>query len=355
MKIKQLQNELKKKKIDFALFINLEFDRVEPNIAYFSDYYGAGALVVPKEKKSFLVVPLMEYERAKKSRITVLPKEKDKRISETISNAIKRRKIGKKRIAVDKSFLTVSTHNSLRKAFKKAKTHDISQLCAKLMATKTPEEIARIKKACKISDKVLGDCLGRFKNFKTENEAKSFLEHEARKNGCELAFPIIVASGRNSRMPHFAGEGKIKNGFCVIDFGVKYKGYCSDTTRTIYIGKPTKKEQEMYAFMLNVQKKLIEKIKPGMKCSKLYDEAATLLGKNKRYFTHGLGHGLGIKVHELPNLTYKSKDILTDRMVFTIEPGIYLKSKGIRIEDTILLDSKAEALTKIPKDLLVIP
>jgi Xaa-Pro aminopeptidase len=151
------------------------------------------------------------------------------------------------------------------------------------------------------------------------------------------------------------GKARLKKGFCIIDFGVKYKGYHSDITRTIYLGNPSKKEITLYNLLLKIQKELIKKIKIGERCSQLYKDTLTLLDKYSDNFTHGLGHGLGLNIHELPNLTEKSEDIFMNNMVFTIEPGIYFQNKfGIRIEDDILIkNGKIQILTKIPKKLIV--
>ncbi len=157
-------------------------------------------------------------------------------------------------------------------------------------------------------------------------------------------------------MPHHEPMNiKIKKGFCVIDFGVKYKGYCSDITRTIYVGKPSKKEQQIYNTLLNIQKNTINQIIQNKKCPELYNFVNESLGKYKKYFTHGLGHGVGVEIHEMPNLTLNSRDKIKNNMIFTIEPGIYFPRKfGIRIEDTILFKNRPIQLTKTSKDLIII-
>jgi len=202
----------------------------------------------------------------------------------------------------------------------------------------------------------LKKCFKEFKKFKTEAQVKAFLEYETKKKGCEMAFPTIVASGKNSSKAHHNTEDiKLKKGFCVIDFGIRYKNYCTDTTRTIYLGKPSKKEIEVYNFLLGVQKKAIGRVRSGEKCAGLFEQVKKDLGKNSKYFTHGLGHGLGIKVHEFPDLTEKSKHKIKENSIFTIEPAVYLKNFGIRIEDDILVTKdKIEVLTKVGKDLLII-
>ena len=154
---------------------------------------------------------------------------------------------------------------------------------------------------------------------------------------------------------HDTEAGKLKKGFCVIDFGVRYKNYCTDTTRTIYIGKPAKEDVRLYNFLLKIQKDAVKMVKSSIKCSSLNKFVLSSLKNYKKYFIHGLGHGIGINIHEKPDLTEKSKDRIMENMIFTIEPGIYLKNKGIRIEDSILFkNKKAIVLTRAIKELITI-
>ena len=157
-------------------------------------------------------------------------------------------------------------------------------------------------------------------------------------------------------MPHYEPRNtKLKKGFCMIDFGVKYKGYCTDITRTVYLGSPCDKEKQVYNFLLDIQNGIIKEIKINDSCSKIYGNCLKSMKNYSKYFIHGLGHGIGVEIHELPNLTLNSKDKITENMVFTIEPGIYIpKLFGIRIEDTTLMKKKPLVLTKVTKDLLIV-
>lgn len=344
---------MKEKKIDFCLFYNMDHDNKDTNMFYFSKYKGIGALVIGKKKK-YLIVPDMEYERAKNKGIKAYRWQK-KRLFEQIYKLNKINKIKNKKIGIDKEKFTLNMHNYFKKQFK-ARTIDISNICLKIREIKTKEEIKIIKNACKITDNILKKCFKQFKKFKTEMDVVSFLENETKKANCKLSFKPIVASGKNSSIPHYEPKNKkLNKGFCVIDFGVRYKEYGSDVTRTIYIGKPGKKEIAMYNLLLNAQKKVIEDIKEGIKCKKLVETAKKELGKYNKYFIHGLGHGLGLDVHELPNLKEESKDLLKKGMILTVEPGIYFPKKyGIRIEDDILINKKNEILTKTTKELLIL-
>jgi len=355
MKIKELQRYINEKKIDFCLFYNLDSSNKDTNMYYFTDYKGIGALVIGKKKK-YLIVPEIEYERAKKCKIKVHKWKKKKRLFELIHELNKKNRIKNKRIGIDKEKFTLRLHSYFKKHFKKCRSIDISDVCLKLREIKTKNEIETIRKACNITDKILKKCFGNFNKFKTELDVASFLEDETKKYNCELAFNPIVASGSNSSIPHYEPRNvKLKNGFCVIDFGIKHKEYCSDITRTVYTGEASRKEIEIYGLVLDVQKNIIKDIKEGARCSKLVETAKKTLGKYNKRFIHGLGHGIGLEVHELPNLKEESKDLLKNGVIFSVEPGIYFPKKfGIRIEDDVLIKrGKKEVLTKTTKNLLI--
>ena len=154
-------------------------------------------------------------------------------------------------MGVNKEEFTLLLKDVFKKVLKKSRFVDLRKELYQLREQKTKKEIKIIKKGCRISDEILVKCFRNFKKFRREAEVKAFLEYEAKKKCCELAFPTIVASGRNSSKAHHSTEDiKLKKGFCVIDFGIRYKGYCTDTTRTVYLGKPSKKEIDMYDFLL---------------------------------------------------------------------------------------------------------
>jgi len=343
-KIKELQEYLKKKKIDSALIFN--YCTNDPNFLYFCGVdIGASYLLIPKKGPAELLINETEYERAKKeSRIRKIKKfSRGKEIKEYFQKKIKNKVVG-----VNYEKVTLGSAKRLRKY---CKIKDISRELIRIRSIKTEEEIKKIKKSCSIASNIIKTCIKNFKKFKTETDVKEFLEKEALKRKCKVDF-AIVASGINASMPHYnACNVNLKKGFCVIDFGVIYKNYCSDITRTLYIGKPSKKEVEVYNKVLKIQEECIRKVKQGLKAKNLDSFAR----KKLKGFIHSLGHGVGIEIHEYPNISDESKDILKKNMVFTIEPGTYkAKRYGIRIEDTILLKDKAEILTKVDKKLKII-
>jgi Xaa-Pro aminopeptidase len=178
----------------------------------------------------------------------------------------------------------------------------------------------------------------------TEKKLADFIIKQSYKHGAEdISFPAIVASGANAAIPHHVPSSKkLKPGeSIIIDFGFKYKGYCSDFTRTVFIKFAPKKLADAYN---QTEKAYIESMavcKVGSKTEHAYNKAVSVLAEKKldKYFIHSLGHGTGLEIHELPNLSPKSKDIFQNSMVFSIEPGVYLpKVGGIRIEDLVYLE-----------------
>ena len=356
MKVNDVKDVLEKNKLDFALFYNLDSTKTNPNMFYFSGYNGVGALMIPRKQRPFIVAPKMEVERARQSNIKKVYSMEKKKFFEEVFSIIKRNKIKSKKIAIDNNNFSLNHYKYFKKQFKKVKTKDISLDCLKLRQIKTNKEILIIKKSCNCASKILQKTIRNFKDFKTESEVTAFLEYETKKLGLGVAFSPVVGSGSNGSMPHYEPSNvKLKKGFCVIDFGVRYKGYCSDITRTIYLGKISKKEKEIYDFLLNIQKNIVNNIKISDHCNRIYENCVKSLKDFSKYFIHGLGHGLGVEIHELPNLTLDSKDKILENMVFTVEPGIYIPRKyGIRIEDTVLMKKRPYILTNVTKDLLIV-
>jgi len=257
-----------------------------------------------------------------------------------------------RRVGANYNSLLVRQKKFLAKHFK---TCDASEFLGYIRQTKTEEEINRIKAACRITDNIFSLIIKNFQKFKTESDILKFIKIKALELADGISFEPIVASGRNAVVAHHNPDSKLEKGFLILDFGVKYKGYLSDMTRTLYLGKPNEKELVIYNKVLGIQKKCIEKAKPYLRAERLYKYSLSLFGGDAKYFVHGLGHGIGVEIHEKPSLGLKSKDILTKGSIFTIEPGYYNQKTriGIRIEDDVLLTGKRkEILTKSTKKLI---
>ena len=222
-----------------------------------------------------------------------------------------------------------------------------------------PYNIEKTKIACSIADRIYRQMIKKLKKraLVTELEVAEFLEKKTKHVKCTLAFPPVVAMQENAaEIHHKADTTVLKKGFLVVDFGVKYKGYCSDCTRTFYLrGQPTKKEIMLYGLVLLAQETASMYAQPGVAAADLDLIARAILEPYYKHFIHGTGHGVGIKIHQVPNLKPKGKHILRKDQTITVEPGLYFKNKlGIRIEDTILVRNKPIILTKISKALTVI-
>ncbi|MFH0874311.1 MAG: Xaa-Pro peptidase family protein [archaeon] len=341
------------KKADLTIIFNND-NSPNPNFYYFTGCNAYGALVIPKGKNAFIVTVSRDFESAKKSGIKTYNAKKGKKLFEELSEIVAKNKISHKTIGVDKENYNLLVFEKLKKNIK-GKYIDISQDLKKLRSVKSNDEIKYLKKACSITDNIFKKIISDFK-FKTEKEICEFIEAVAKKQGGELSFPPIVASGKNASIPHYCGNLEIKKGFLLLDFGAKYKGYHADMSRTVYIGAPTKKEVFFYECVLSNQEKCIEYAKAGAKGGELYSVSLKQFGKYKKKFIHSLGHGVGLQIHEYPNLSPESEELILENSTFTVEPGLYFENKfGIRIEDTILIKNKKPIqLTKSRKELIII-
>jgi len=341
MKLKEFQQWLEKEKIDVAIFTS-----DDPNIKYFTGFDCEYSILEIMQKSSILFVPKMEHIRAKKfSRIPVEVLDDD------YFTKLKNKDISM--IGINKAHIRVKNYEKLRKDFAQYLIFDTSDKVTELRRIKTDEEIKIMQQGAEISDKIFKKLLDSFSKFKTETEVANFIDTEAKLLGYKMAFPTIVASGLNAKMPHHVPKNeKLEKGFCVIDFGIICQGYCTDMTRTLFIGEQSLEIKELYNKVLNIQQKCIESSLPGKSAKSLHKIAAKELGEN---LIHSLGHGVGIEIHESPNISDKSQDVLEENNVITIEPGYYGQKHGIRIEDTIVIKAnKAIILNKSQKELIFI-
>lgn len=338
MKTKELQQELNDKGLDAAILF-----KDDPNISYFAEFEADfSLLLVPANKDPLLLLTKFDTERAGSLKI------KWDYWPDDIFAFLKKQ--GFNRFGFDATRFTVKDLEEFKKNLGGEWT-DISGIVWELRKIKTEEEIRILSEACIETDKIFADTIKNIHSFKTESEAARFMTHKAEEfEG--VSFPAIVASADHASQPHYVPKSHpIKKGFLVIDYGIKYKRYCSDVTRTIYIGKPSVEEVQLYQKVLDVQEKCIAMCKAGTVIDDLQKFAEKELGKD---LIHSLGHGLGIEVHEEPK--FRSKEKLKPGMVITIEPGVYLPGKlGIRIEDDVLItENGPKVLSRAPKQLITV-
>ena len=224
---------------------------------------------------------------------------------------------------------------------------------------KTAEEIELLRQAEHIGDLAFNDILGILKPGMTELEVAAEIEYSMKRHGASgFSFDTIAASGVHSSMPHaIPSSKKLESGdFLTMDFGCLYEGYCSDMTRTVCIGKASDEMKAVYNKVLEAQLAVLEKVKPGLVCKDVDSIARGIIadagyGSN---FGHGLGHSVGLFIHESPAFNTRDESVLEAGMVITDEPGIYIPGRfGVRIEDMILItEDGCEVLSKSPKELI---
>ncbi len=354
MNLNAVKQIMKKKNIDLMFLANIHHK--DPHLYYLTHIESEYTfLFIPKQNKPIIYTSSLEFEQTKQKSIIKNVRQLNKHPSQILKKNIKKHKWRK--IGINKSSLTINELNALKKQIKKVQWIDVNKLLYNIRQEKTQEELQCIKKACSVGDKIFDELIKNFKTFKTELDVAEFIERKAKMLGCTTSFPTIVASGKNGAMPHHSPtDAGLNNGFCVLDFGVRYKGYCSDMTRTIYLGKPSEEERSRYQLVLEAIYESKKIIREGLPVRKVDELVRKKFGKLNKHYIHSLGHGLGTEVHEPPGISYKSKEKFRNYMVFTIEPGIYFTSRyGIRVEDDyMLLNNKLLQLTTAAHKLIAI-
>jgi Xaa-Pro aminopeptidase len=274
--------------------------------------------------------------------------------TEAIAAAVRRSRVG--RLGFEAERMTFSTHAALKRALPGVELVPLRDTVETLRAVKDAGEIAAMRRALVVSEKALASAASRLRG-RTEVEVAEHLRRcIVDEGGEEESFPTIVASGPRGAQPHAVPSRNVIGGgkLVIIDYGVRFNGYCSDLTRTFTAGKWEKKAREIYRIVLEAQRAAISALGPGVKAS-LVDKAARSVIERAGYgefFGHGTGHGVGLEVHEKPVLSPKSGDVLEPGMVVTVEPGIYLEHfGGVRIEDMLLVTKTgAENMSRrVPK------
>lgn len=265
------------------------------------------------------------------------------------------------RVGFEGDYVTYVDYGKLKDAFSQAELLSLPDLVSHLRSVKDESEITLIRQAVKIADDAFADVLKTIKIGQVEEEIGLNLDFYMRRAGASGAsFEFIIASGTRSALPHGAASSKsVQAGeFLTMDFGAIYQGYCSDITRTIFLGEPEDKHREVYEIVLAAQRAGIEAVAPG-RTGKEVDAVARKLIEEAGYgdyFGHGLGHSVGLAIHEGPNLNKRENRVLEPGMVVTVEPGIYIPDwGGVRIEDIVLVtEDGCEVLTQAPKDFIIL-
>ncbi len=325
----------------------------ENNIFYFTGFLGRGRLLIPWEGQNRLYVQGVNYKAARqtaKNCTVELVKRKEKVDLKVASDA---RNLKLKRLGFD--FLEASAYLKLFKLLKGIKLKALGKLVWKLRRVKDKTELKHMRKAAELTSVGMKTALETVKPGLREYEVAAEMEYTMRRLGSDgVAFDTIVASGVRSAFPHGGcTDRKIRKGdLVIIDVGAKYRHYRADLTRTVAVGKPSPKQKKIHEVVKEAQERAFQTVKAGVKACDIDTVARGLIEKEGygKHFVHGLGHGVGLDIHEPPSLNPENEEALKAGNVVTVEPGIYIVDfGGVRIEDTVLVrEDGAERLTEAP-------
>lgn len=319
-------------------------------------------IMVFKDAEPFMICPKMEVPDAKAAgwAYEAVGHDDQENAWEVLANKIATITPSIASLAIEKSHLTVERLEALQRFYPNSAIVGLDQKLTDMRIVKSEDEIVKLREAAKLADFAIQVGCDELAEGKTELEVLSAIEAAVLKKGYYMSFNTMVLTGLNAASPHGTpGNTKIKKGDLVLfDLGVIYEGYCSDITRTVAFGEPGEAQKEVFEAVLGANKAAIALAKPGVRAMDL-DKAArdhiTNAGFGE-YFTHRLGHGLGIGVHEIPSIHGTNELPLVEGMVFTVEPGIYKgDTAGVRIEDDLVVTKDGvEILNSFPKELQII-
>ena len=352
MRVKELQKTLEK---GVCAIIQNPVNRF-----YLSGFRSSAGMIVLTENKAVLLVDFRYFEKAKKT-VQNMEVVLANNFFANAKELLETENI--KKILPETDFINLDSFERMQKAFEGIEVsndNSLSQTISSLRQIKSAEETKCIKKSQGITDNAFAHILNFIKAGVTEREIALELEFFMRKTGSEgVAFDTIAVSGKNSSLPHgVPTEKPLENGdFLTMDFGAVYNGYCSDMTRTVAVGYVTDEQQKVYDTVLKAQLSALKEIGPNKVCKEIDKIARDIINKEfEGCFGHGLGHSVGLEIHENPALNTRDETLLKAGVIMTVEPGIYIPDKfGVRIEDMVLItDTSYENLTKSPKELIII-
>ena len=331
-RIRAVRRELNKRNIDCLIVSK------PANVTYTTGFLGDDSWAVITRSKVYFLTDSRYTEQARGECPDCTIVERIDLMAEAVGKLVKRLK-SVQAVTVEKS-LSLTDFGALKKHVK-VRIKSVANIIETIRGKKDSTEIKAIEAAASISTKALEQTLCHIKPGMTESELAGMLDFQIRKLGGTNSFETIVAFGPNASRPHHQpGRKKLKRKDTVlIDFGAKYKGYCSDITRCFVIGRPTAYYQKVYDVVEQAQSAAIKIIKAGVKMKRVDTAAREVIEDNNLpVYGHGTGHGLGLEIHESPFLKVQSKGTLQAGQVITIEPGIYIPGKlGVRIEEDVLV------------------
>jgi Xaa-Pro aminopeptidase len=350
-----------------AQLAGLEADAVlvtaRPNVRYLTGLASSNAaLLLPADGTGVLATD-SRYQLAAERDAPDLELALDRFIEPLLAGEAARR--GFRRLAVETHHLTVDQYQQVGAAAEDSSLVAFGKKIEELRTVKDPSELELIATACRITDQALADVLPLIRPGLSEHALAVALDHRMAELGAEQpAFDTIVASGPNGALPHHVPSGRpLRRGDLItMDFGAQFAGYHADMTRTVALGEPADWQRDLYQLVATAQRAGCTAARPGASLREVDASARDVIAEagHGQHFGHGLGHGVGLEVHEAPMIGYGSTGKLGDRIAVTVEPGVYLPGQGgVRIEDVLIVgagaaDGTAEILTKTTKELLAL-
>ncbi|NLD49447.1 MAG: aminopeptidase P family protein [Clostridiaceae bacterium] len=352
-RLKRLREKLKDKDVDAVLVTRRE------NYIYLSGFTGSFAYLVITQNDACLITDFRYTEQASQQAPLYEIIQYNQSLLAALSDVIQTKGIEK--LGFEDDYITYKKYNELHNGIGAKHLIPFQNVLEGLRIKKDNEELEKIRKAVEIADSAFSHILKFLKPGIKEYEVSAELEFYMKKSGAKGAsFDTIVASGKRSSLPHGVASGKtIENGDAVtLDYGAIFEDYCSDMTRTVFIGSISKELKNIYNIVLEAQTSALVGAKRGYSGKEVDIIARDIISKSgyEKNFGHGLGHGVGIEVHEEPRLSPKGEIKLDNGMVVTVEPGIYVNDLGgVRIEDMIIInDDKPIILTSSTKEIIVL-
>ncbi len=325
------------------------------NVHYFSGFTGSDSHLLVTASEMFLLTDRRYEEEAQQSASCAEMVLWKKNIPETAAEIFRKKRV--RAVGFEADMLTQLHFSQFTKALSNARTKDFRQQIATIRLCKTSWELGRIKAALRCAEKSFLELKHVIRCGMTELDIRAELEMRMLKYGAiRPAFETIVAVGKNSSLPHaHAGKVKVRQGLPIlIDFGACVDGYNSDLTRVLFLGSMPKFWHEQMRRVLQAQSAGLDALKAGCAVCDADNAARKVFEQYKcvQNYSHSLGHGLGLMVHEAPGVSYKSSTVLEEGMVVTCEPGLYYPGKGgIRIEDMVVVSRRgASVLSRLDKD-----
>jgi Xaa-Pro aminopeptidase len=326
-----------------------------PNVQYLCGFTGSNAALLVGDGKPVLFTDGRYTQQAREesvgARVVI---SKGALLADAAKNL---RKF--KTLAFEAEHISAATLAGFRKLLPSGlRLRPASGLVEQLRMIKEPAELGRIRTAVQTASSFFQPLLAYIRAGVAETAVAAELEYAARRAGAEgMSFETIVASGPRSALPHGrASAAPVADGFVILDYGIRISGYCSDMTRTVYVGRADQRARGLYDAVLQAQQAAVAAVRPGVAVGDVDSTARKVLERAKlaRYFTHSTGHGVGLEIHEAPRVAQKQKDVLQPGMVVTIEPGIYIPGEGgVRIEDMVVVTATgSEVLTGVTKELI---